>query len=472
LSGDILAQEAGERAPIATVAAGRRGVLDLTMTASARSARSGDRCAGGTFPREAMMEAEQLLDLVKRYHENRDFIANEETAKMALVVPFIRLLGYEPNLPREVRPEYTADFTQADGKRQPDRMDFAIFDKTGSKPLMVIETKPLGTDLRGRANQLARYIAQVADLHFGIITDGCHYLFYGDLENPNQMDREPFFSFTLDDPNTDWSKVAKFLSKFSREAFNAETLVTDAENARYRQAMVDKLAKVMKSPADDEGFLRWLTGDIYKGKRTTGVMTRLTELAREAVEPALLRVISDDFLSRLRERIQQSRQTAEQPASTAVKASTATPPATTTESTLAEPVEEKQKATAETTAEELQVFEVIRDICAKAGTNPDEILSRDTVNYFNVSIRRPTKWFIRFFGASKRKCLVTWVPTDEARALATGFEVEDAPPVWGTSRIYIDGPAQLWAVKALILRSLELAQVRKDDAADPGAGTP
>ena len=272
------------------------------------------------------MDTNQLLELIKRYHDNRDFITNEETAKMALVVPFIRLLGYDTNLPREVRLEYTAEFTQGDGKRLADRMDFAIFDKAGVKPLLVIETKPLGTDLAAKSNQLARYIAQVADLHFGIITDGCVYLFYGDLENPNQMDREPFFRFALDDPNADWGKVATFLSKFSREAFNAETLVTDAENSRYRQAMVERLARVLKAPAADEGFMRWLTDDIYKGKRTTAVMTRFAELAREAVEPALFRVIGEDFLARLKERIQQSG--ARKPgAATEEAAAAVTPPA-------------------------------------------------------------------------------------------------------------------------------------------------
>ena len=38
-------------------------------------------------------------------------------------------------------------------------------------------------------------------------------------------------------------QVAKFLTKFSRESFNAETLITEAENARYRQEMIDKLVK-------------------------------------------------------------------------------------------------------------------------------------------------------------------------------------------------------------------------------------
>ncbi|MBI5500635.1 MAG: type I restriction enzyme HsdR N-terminal domain-containing protein [Deltaproteobacteria bacterium] len=416
------------------------------------------------------MDANQLVELVQRYRENRDFIANEETAKMTLVVPFIRLLGYDPSTPREVRPEFAAEFTQADGKRQPDRMDFAIFDKTGSKPLLVIETKPLGTDLASKANQLARYIAQVADLHFGIITDGCHYLFYGDLESQNQMDREPFFTFSLDDPNADWTKVAKFLSKFSRDAFNAETLVTDAENSRYRQAMVEKLAKVLKAPAEDEGFLKWLTEDVYKGLRTKAVMSRLGEVAREAVEPALLRVIGEDFLSKLRERIQESRGPADRQAADPATAVSAPAAAVQPAPSPEEPMEERQRVI-ETSAEEMQFFDVVRDICVKAGTKAEEILSRDTVNYFNVSIRRPTKWFLRYFVTSKRRYIATWVPTTEARVLAPGFEVEDAPAVWGVSRVYLDGPAQLWAIKALVLRSLELAQARKDDAPEPPAPT-
>ena len=52
------------------------------------------------------MNAEQLLNLAKIFLENRDFITNEETAKLSLVVPFLRLLGYDPNAPREVRVEY------------------------------------------------------------------------------------------------------------------------------------------------------------------------------------------------------------------------------------------------------------------------------------------------------------------------------------------------------------------------------
>ncbi len=420
------------------------------------------------------MDAKQLLDLVQRYHENREFIGNEETAKVALVIPFIKLLGYDPSMPREVRLEYSADFTVGDGKRLPDRMDFAIFDRTGAKPLMVIETKPLGTDLLSKSQQLARYLAQMKDLHFGIITDGCHYYFFGDLESPNQMDGEPFFTFSLDDTKTDWTKVANFLGKFSRESFNAETLITDAENSRYRQGMIDRLVKALRAPADDEAFLRWLTEDVYKGKRTAAVMTRLGDVAREAVEPALLRVMGDDFVEKLKQRIQKLNESGSpdgKETNTVRDVPTNLQPVT-----KPQPTDEAQKPPAngvETTAEELEFFETVSGICVKAGYERAEILHRDTVNYFNVSYRRPTKWFVRYFSGGRRRNIVTLVPVEEAKQLCPGFEVEESPATFGISRVNIDSVAQLWALSALVTRSLQLLQASKDEGdATTVASTP
>nr|WP_223645075.1 type I restriction enzyme HsdR N-terminal domain-containing protein [Corallococcus sp. EGB] len=410
------------------------------------------------------VDANQLLELVKRYQDSRSFITNEETAKLALVVPFIRLLGYDPGLPREVRLEYTADFVQGDGKKLPDRMDFAIFDQTGQKPLIVIETKPLGTDLKSRAQQLARYLSQLPELHFGIITDGCHYLFFGDLENPNVMDPEPFFTFSLEDTKSDWAKVAKFLSKFSRESFNAITLITDAENSRYRQGMIDKLSAALRSPGEHEGFLKWLTEDVYKGKRTTAVMERLAEVAKEAIEPTLLRVMGDDFLDKLKERLQRLNEGTEPPAA---KDSPNVAKADSTKPFETEPRaagDDKGRAVIETTEEELAFFGVIRDICTKNGHAAEDVLYRDTSNYFNVSFKKPTKWFVRFFGNGKRKCIATWVPVAEAKTLAAGFEVESSPAAFGVSRIYIQTVPEMWALKALVARSLELSLMAKEES--------
>jgi hypothetical protein len=333
-------------------------------------------------------------------------------------------------------------------------MDFAIFDKSGNKPLMVIETKPLGIVLRSKAQQLARYIAQLPDLHFGIMTDGCTYDFYGDLESPNVMDSNPFFSFSLDDPKTDWVKVASFLSKFSRDVFNAETLVTDAENSRYRQAMVDKLARVLRAPGKDDDFMKWLTADIYSGKRTASVMTRMAEIAKDAIEPALLRVMGDEFVEKLKERIH-----AAQPLDTEQSLDSLIDDEVPVEGQVqalhSESPESSRKGLV-TTQQELDVYETVKALCLHAGYDEGQILLRDTVNYCNISFGRPTKWFVRFFGDTRRLNITTLVPTSQAREVAPDFDVEESPQVFGVSRIYFDNIDQLRSLEVVILQSLNI----------------
>ena len=69
-----------------------------------------------------------------------------------------------------------------------------------------------------------------------------------------------------------------------------------------------------------------------------------------------------------------------------------------------------------------------------------------------------TKWFIRYFGDSRKKNITTLVPTNEARQLAMGCEVEDSPGTFGVSRIYISEVEKLMDLGNLITRSLGLLQ--------------
>ena len=411
------------------------------------------------------MDASQLKGLVQIYEENKKFISNEEGTKMALVIPFIRFLGYDPGVPKEVRPEFCANFTQGDGKKFADRMDYAIFDSTGEKPLIVFETKPLGTDVAQKSPQLARYIAQMPDLHFGIITDGCNYQFYGDLEKPNLMDKEPFFTFALNDPKTDWEKVAKFLTKFSRESFNADTLVKEAENSRYRQEMINKLVKALKSPGQDPDFMQWLTSDIYKGKRTESVRTRLGEVAREAIEPTLLRVMSNEFIEKLREGLQRTLDNDKDKSGN----KSLIQGGITVKVAVKSKVEKAGDLSAEVIEEKLEFYRIVRAICVEAGAAEESILSKDNNYYFNVSHNKPTFWFVRFFLDTKRKNITTLVPVEEATTLAKGFEIEQSPQAFGVSRIYINDVAQTRDLKLLLVRSLEILQAQKDESDLAGA---
>ena len=371
---------------------------------------------------------------------------------MALVVPFVRALGYDPNSPREVRLEYCADFAQADGKKFPDRMDFAIFDKNGQKPLMVIETKPLGTNLQSNSFQLARYVSQLPELHFGIITDDTTISSL-DWRRPIAWARNHSSRFRwMMRIRTGEGQVSR---KFSREAFNAETLVTDAEDSRYREAMIQKLVGTLKNPSTDENFMRWISKDIYKGRLTEPVMKRLGELAKESIEPAILRLMSSDFLEKLKERMKRL-QDDETGSPQENMSSTELKPAPGPLSL--EDTSKERKSAIVTTEEELEFYSLVSDVCAQAGYSREEILWRDTTNYFNVSHKRPTRWFVRFFSLKDQKAIVTHVPVDVATSMCAGYRVEEAPSVFGTSRIYFDSVSQVWALKDVILASLRATE--------------
>lgn len=112
----------------------------------------------------------------------------------------------------------------------------------------------------------------------------------------------------------------------------------------------------------------------------------------------------------------------------------------------------------ETTQEELEFYERIREICGDQGIDPEDVLYKDTVNYFNVSYRQPTKWFLRFFTAGKRKSVVTLVPVEEAKQFAQGFDVDQSPGVFGISRVFIENVSQVPKLGSLVLQSLKVAQ--------------
>ncbi|MBN1605083.1 MAG: type I restriction enzyme HsdR N-terminal domain-containing protein [Polyangiaceae bacterium] len=400
------------------------------------------------------MDVKLLRDLARRYQENHEFITNEEMTKQSLIVPFIAGLGYDPSSPREVRLEYAAEFTANDGKRLPDRMDYAIFDSAGQTPILVIEAKTLGSDVRLRSPQLARYMSQLPQLRFGIITDGCEYLFYGDLAKPNVMDDSPFFSFSLADPKLDFESVAKFLGKFSKAQFKTEKLVADAEDSNYRQQMIEKLVAALRAPESDEQFVKWLSDGVYAGLRTRSVLERLSRIARESVQPAILRTISDDFLTQLRSRINEASKPAE-------PSDAVTPPASPAAPETVPSEEAAGGRTIVTTEEELDFYRKVRDVCVRAGEQEENVLYKDTLNYFNVSFCSPSRWFVRLFAGSSRKAVTTLVSVEEAKSLAQGFKVEDAPKAFGTSRVFIDSVDQAWALAGLIVRSLEVCKEEK-----------
>ena len=53
---------------------------------------------------------DKIRDLATRVPRQLDYCTTEEATKNALIMPFINTLGYDVFNPREVVPEFTADF--------------------------------------------------------------------------------------------------------------------------------------------------------------------------------------------------------------------------------------------------------------------------------------------------------------------------------------------------------------------------
>ena len=120
-----------------------------------------------------------------------------------------------------------------------------------------------------------------------------------------------------------------------------------------------------------------------------------------------------------------------------------------------------------TTAEERAVYEAVRRVCAgapAAGRYP--VGYTDSAYYLGIHAGAATNWFLRAFCDSDRRSLVTRLPIAQARELAGRFEVEAAPEVFGTSRVHFASPADVDALRSLVLAAYD------DEVRHIEAGTP
>ncbi|MCQ1850003.1 type I restriction endonuclease [Neorhizobium galegae] len=129
---------------------------------------------------------ESLRAIAERVKSHSSTMATEEAVKTAVVLPFLRALGYDVFDPTEVVPEFIAD---AVGKKG-EKVDYAI--KMDGEIRILIECKPISVPLdKKHLDQLYRYFS-VTSAKFAILTNGRTFNFYTDLDAPNKLDVRPF----------------------------------------------------------------------------------------------------------------------------------------------------------------------------------------------------------------------------------------------------------------------------------------
>lgn len=313
---------------------------------------------------------DDVADLARRAISAQAIAQTEEATKNAIVMPFLRVLGFDVFDPSQIIPEYVADV----GLKKGEKIDYAV--KIGDRIEYLVEAKSVSTNLRdAQYSQLFRYF-HTCDANIGILTNGLHIWFFSDLEAPNKMDANPFFKFDLlgyDDNDL------KELEKFHKSHFSIENIKSAASTLKYLRGAMGFIEKQWSSP--DEEFVRLVCKDFYDGQLRSSVV--------ETMKPIVKRAFDDLFRQRALKRIDV---------------------AFDGDNENALPVVDENRI--ETTEEERQAFMIVRAIAAEVAP-VSRIVMRDAQSYcailFDDNNRKPivrlhfngkTK-FVTVFGADK-----------------------------------------------------------------------
>lgn len=288
--------------------------------------------------------ATRLTELAAKTQQHREILLTEQAAKTALVMPFINLLGYDVFNPSEVVPEYTADV----GTKKGEKVDYAICIE--GKLSILIECKPSTGDLTiNHASQLFRYFS-VTDARLAILTNGVVYKFFSDLDQPNKMDTQPFFTLSLDAVR---KSDLRILESFTKAGFDIDAIVREASNLKLESLVRKELESEMGTASEE--FARLIAKRIYSGQITS------------QVKDNFIRLIANSFSAIVRDHVN-DRLTSALNASAVPEHDDSSAPSA--EETI-------------TTEEEVSGFRIVQAIASKL-VDPKRIVMRDAKSYCAV----------------------------------------------------------------------------------------
>lgn len=294
---------------------------------------------------------EKLSALADRLDTVRDKVLTEEAAKTALVLPFVKELGYDIFNPSEVIPEFVADV----GIKKGEKVDYAIC--INGVPCILIECKGVGAKLDSYSSQLFRYFSTTR-ARIAILTDGVEYRFFSDLSEPNKLDASPFFVFSLDRLKKD---DANRVEQFTKSKFNIEQVLADAESLQIKTALRSHFAQELQNPS--EGFIKYFANPIHNGPMVQGVIDKY--------RPLLLAALEEHVANAVNARLQSALQS---------NAPTVVDDLSEVKDSIENSSEHEQVLT---TVEELNGYYIVKAILRNQ-VSPERIASRDVLSYFGV----------------------------------------------------------------------------------------
>ncbi|SIN97222.1 type I restriction endonuclease [Vannielia litorea] len=228
--------------------------------------------------------SDQVSQIANRSKVAERQALTEEATKTSVILPFIQILGFDVFNLDEVVPEFIADV----GTKKGEKVDFAV--KIDGKISMLVEVKPISCKLGdAQYSQLFRYFA-VTESRLAILTNGREAWFFSDTDEPNKMDKKPFFKF--DFQSHDEGQIEE-LARFQKPNFAIDEIIEAASNLKYVRAAANYLRAQLENPEDE--FVRVVGRNIHEGSITKGVLEQI----KPAIQSALDEVIRERIQDRL-----------------------------------------------------------------------------------------------------------------------------------------------------------------------------
>lgn len=285
--------------------------------------------------------AEKINQLKERACALKDNLQTEEATKNALIMPFLSALGYDVFNPLEVVPEYIADSRL----KKDEKVDYAIMQN--EKPIILLECKKVDNDkldVKKHAGQLFKYFT-ASKAKFIILTNGIIYKFFSDIEEPNILDKEPFFTFNLLDFKDNHLET---LGEFCKENFDIDKAFSNAGDLKYIKQFEEVIENEYRTPSDD--FVRYLINksNVCSGRITDKVIEKHKRTTVEAFNLFMSKVMK-----------------------------------TSLDFSLGTKTETENKNEIVTTVEELEGYAVVKSIL-NGVIDISRVTYRDNASYFNV----------------------------------------------------------------------------------------
>ncbi len=188
-----------------------------------------------------------LRDFAALVREREDYVSSEIETRTSLINPFLETLGWDVRNPKVCRQEFRSDLS---GHRM---VDYALFDKEGNL-VIIVEAKTKNVKLEDKKifAQLNGYFAH-STASFGIITNGCIYLWYTRDGDTGFLKTTPSLVFDVREPN---SHDAEFLQAFVGTSFERDAAKKIAIEVELQSRLISWFKNASNEPT--EKFTRWL----------------------------------------------------------------------------------------------------------------------------------------------------------------------------------------------------------------------